>query len=239
MKGEVMNREAAYRVGALLYAPAKKKDIAQKILENEIPLLTSVALCLEDATSDAELPRAKAQLLKTLSKLSECRSLNDIPMIFVRVRNPEHLVNIAGQLSEHSLSVTGFILPKFDLSNAVEYMNATVSLPNICRDCPYVMPILETRAIADPQNRKGELSFIKQVLDANKDIILNVRVGGNDLCNLYGVRRSPRVVLVNSTSDDRHLGHIYQLAEEKNVPVELYPLRNYRVCGIIEEMADC
>lgn len=190
MEGKMVDGAAAYRVGALLYTPAERADIAKKILENEIPLLTSVALCLEDATSDADLLRAESQLLKTLSELSKRGSLDSMPMTFVRVRNPEHLIAIAGQLSEHCLSVTGFILPKFDLSNAVDYMNVADSLPNVWRDRPYVMPILETRAIADPHNRRDELSSIKQILDEKKDWILNVRVGGNDLCSLYGIRRS-------------------------------------------------
>lgn len=53
------------------------------------------------------------------------------------------------------------------------------------------------------------------------------------------LRRVPWIVLVSSMNDEKHLGHIYQLAEEKNVPVELYPLQNYRACGIIKEMVDC
>ena len=35
-----------------------------------------------------------------------------------------------------------------------------------------------------------------------------------------------------------HLGHIYQLAKEKNVTVIEYPLSNYRACGIIKSLAD-
>jgi len=52
------------------------------------------------------------------------------------------------------------------------------------------------------------------------------------------LRRMPWKVLVHSMDDPVHLGHLYQLAQEKGVPLEVYPLRRYRACGIIREMAD-
>ena len=52
------------------------------------------------------------------------------------------------------------------------------------------------------------------------------------------LRRIPWKILVHSLDDNEHLAHIYQLAEEKNVPLELYPLRHYRACGLIKALAD-
>lgn len=52
------------------------------------------------------------------------------------------------------------------------------------------------------------------------------------------LRRLPWKVLVHSLNDFEHLGHLYQLASEKKVSVEEYPLTNYRACGIIQKMAD-
>lgn len=52
------------------------------------------------------------------------------------------------------------------------------------------------------------------------------------------LRRMPWKILVRSLDDEAHLGHIYQLAREKEVPLEEYPLVNYRACGIIQSMAD-
>lgn len=53
------------------------------------------------------------------------------------------------------------------------------------------------------------------------------------------LRRMPWKILVSSLEDDAHLGHLYQLAKEKGVDVEAYPLKNYKACGLIREMADC
>ena len=52
------------------------------------------------------------------------------------------------------------------------------------------------------------------------------------------LRRLPWKVLVHSMQDEEHLGHLYQLAAEKGVPCEVYPLVNYRACGIIKSLAD-
>lgn len=52
------------------------------------------------------------------------------------------------------------------------------------------------------------------------------------------LRRMPWKILVHSLDDEAHLGHLYQLAREKQVPLEFYPLVHYRACGLIREMAD-
>ena len=52
------------------------------------------------------------------------------------------------------------------------------------------------------------------------------------------LRRMPWKVLVHSFQDEEHLGHLYQLAREKNVLLEVYPLEHYRACGLILALAD-
>lgn len=52
------------------------------------------------------------------------------------------------------------------------------------------------------------------------------------------LRRMPWKLLVCSMNDEEHLGHLYQLAKEKNIEVVEYPLKHYRACGIIKTMAD-
>ncbi len=51
------------------------------------------------------------------------------------------------------------------------------------------------------------------------------------------LRRVPWKVLVDGGHEkDPELAHILRLAEEKGVPVECYPLRHYRTCGLIKEL---
>lgn len=52
------------------------------------------------------------------------------------------------------------------------------------------------------------------------------------------LRRVPWKILVHSLRDEENLGHIYQLAHEKGVPVEEYPLENYKSCGLIKDLSD-
>ncbi len=52
------------------------------------------------------------------------------------------------------------------------------------------------------------------------------------------LRRLPWKILVYSLHDEEHLGHLYQLAKEKGAPLEVYPLKNYKACGLIRSLAD-
>lgn len=52
------------------------------------------------------------------------------------------------------------------------------------------------------------------------------------------LRRLPWKILVHSLDDCDYLGHLYQLAAEKQVPLEVYPLRHYKACGIIRDLGD-
>ena len=52
------------------------------------------------------------------------------------------------------------------------------------------------------------------------------------------LRRLPWKILVHSLDDNEHLGHLYQLANEKGIEVIEYPLVNYRACGLIKQIAD-
>lgn len=52
------------------------------------------------------------------------------------------------------------------------------------------------------------------------------------------LRRVPDRILIRKDANPKYLQHILQLAEEKQVPVEYYPLEKYNVCGIIKELAD-
>lgn len=51
------------------------------------------------------------------------------------------------------------------------------------------------------------------------------------------LRRLPWKILVNSLHDE-NLAHLYQLAAEKCAPIEIYPLKNYKACGLIKNLAD-
>lgn len=177
-----------YRVGGLLYTPALNENIGEKLISHEIPGLTSLALCLEDSITDESLPQAEEQLKKTLLLLMD--TTEELPLIFVRVRSVEHLQKIHTLLGEAESIITGYVLPKFDLSNCEKYCKAIREYNLRRANRLYIMPILESRTVADIGNRVDILWSIKSQLDSVKDYVLNVRVGGNDFSNMYGLRRA-------------------------------------------------
>ncbi len=175
-----------YIPGGLLYMPAFQKNIVGKIKSNSIDCLTSIAFCLEDSVRDEVLDEAENTLIKILRELQPIKNL---PLIFVRVRSPEHLQTVCKKLSGLTEILTGYIFPKFDLSNAKNYSDVLGEINRGREKILYAMPILETEPVADIFSRRENLVRIKKVLDEIENYILNVRVGVNDLSNFYGLRR--------------------------------------------------
>ena len=183
-------RILSYCVGGLLYTPAANTGIVDKILNGSYEKLTSVALCLEDSIMDSGLHKAEEVLLRTLYRLGESEMhRSEMPLLFVRVRNPEHLQYIHKLLGSQADMLTGYILPKFDMSNAEEYTDVLVRINSNCRSVVYGMPILESKEIITKSTRMNSLDQLHQLLTSIQHYVLNVRVGGNDFCNLYGLRR--------------------------------------------------
>ena len=55
----------------------------------------------------------------------------------------------------------------------------------------YMMPIYESSSVADLRTRHETLYALKEKLSPVESSVLNIRVGGNDLCHLFGFRREP------------------------------------------------
>ncbi len=185
--GDEDNELLPYKLGGLLYAPAIYSGAAKKIISGEIPCLKSAALCLEDAIRDEALPDAERELKAALYEIGNSGK-SDLPLIFVRIRTPRHLRHIHELLGKEESVLTGYILPKFDMSNANEYSELITRFRGENKRL-YIMPILESRMIALSSKRAEVLCEIKAALDDIRPAVLNVRVGGNDLSNLYGLRR--------------------------------------------------
>ncbi|MBE6902402.1 MAG: ATP/GTP-binding protein [Ruminococcaceae bacterium] len=179
----------AYKIGGLLYSPAINTGVADKLAEGAYPCLTSIAFCLEDSILDCALEQAEQDLLATLTAISERVPQERMPLVFVRVRTPSHLMHISRMLGGLEQLLTGYILPKFDSSNGGEYAE-NITLLNRDREQPlYFMPIIESRLAASSLHRTEELHRIRNLLSTVQPYILNVRVGGNDFSNIFGVRR--------------------------------------------------
>lgn len=179
-----------YAVGALLYAPANQQNLARRIIEGQIEGPYSLALCLEDSISDMAVDQAEIQMLTTLSTIAHTQSLPYCPLIFIRVRTPEQIVSLYQRMDEQTRKIiTGFIAPKFTADCARAYLEALTQVRTQSARTLYLMPILESADLTEPDLRLTRLRAIKQIIDEHADVILNIRVGGNDLCGTFGLRR--------------------------------------------------
>ncbi|GHU52147.1 ATP/GTP-binding protein [Clostridia bacterium] len=178
----------SYSLGALMYTPATNKTIAQKLISGEFRP-NSVALCLEDAIGDVPIKVAEKQLFDTLREIKAAAAA-DLPLIFIRIRTPLHMSKIFSKLEDLAEIVSGFVLPKFSLANAADYKTVTYEINTISGNNMFVMPILENDGIIGLENRAAVLAELKGIIDNVRDLVLNVRVGGNDFCNLFAIRRN-------------------------------------------------
>lgn len=190
-----------YCLGATLYMPGTK-DIRDKVVKHELPV-TSFVMCCEDAIKEEDLPVAEQNILDTMDYFADQIEAghitqNDIPLIFMRVRNPEQFKGFAARMTKRQADVlTGFNFPKFNSKNALGVLRTLVETNARLGATLYGMPILEGEEIAFRESRGQELLLLRNILEPYKELILNIRVGGTDMSSLFGVRRG-----INSTVFD-------------------------------------
>ncbi len=180
-----------YSVGALLYCPANNEGIVNSLTNEKFGNCFSLALCLEDTINDDCILEAEIKLIntmQTLYRLSETKPFF-IPKIFIRVRNAKQIISLLERCGASKKLITGFIIPKFSLENADEYIDTIVSVNHTSGQPIYMMQILESPTIISLQNLYYILYVLKEKLDKIEELVLNIRVGGNDLCHMFGFRR--------------------------------------------------
>lgn len=190
-----------YCLGSTLYMPGIK-DIKDKVVSKNLDV-TSFVMCCEDAIKEEDLPAAEQNIFDTLDYLSDnidngTITLDDVPLIFVRVRNLHQFKTFSQRLTKKQASVlTGFNFPKFNSRNALDVLKTLVNVNNRLDVMLYGMPILEGEECAFRETRSQELLLLRNILEPYKRLILNIRVGGTDMSSLFGVRRG-----INSTVYD-------------------------------------
>jgi citrate lyase beta subunit len=135
--------------------------------------LRSLIYCLEDSVHEHQLEYALENLRWTLPQL-------DLPgpLRFVRVRNP----NVAEQVSgfEGLSGITGVVVPKLTLANLDDYLDAIHPSLNL-------MLTLETKEVFSANEMEDLRDALLERNLLNR--IMSLRIGGNDLLSLLGLRR--------------------------------------------------
>jgi citrate lyase beta subunit len=171
-------------LGASLYVPATHKDLQQIADGVLLADLRSVIFCTEDAVADSELSYALFNLSLVLQQMV-VRPATDR---FVRVRNPDVMTRVLAMPGAEKL--TGFVLPK------TTHLNFDAYFRQVRHTHHMLMPTLETAEVFD----EAEMKLFRQCLQQPgvRDHILALRIGGNDLLALLGMRR-PRNMTIYRT----------------------------------------
>ncbi|QNA87589.1 HpcH/HpaI aldolase/citrate lyase family protein [Massilia sp. Dwa41.01b] len=171
-------------MGASLYVPANHKDLLQVANGEKLPQARSLIFCTEDAVADRDLSWALFNLSVVLQNMHP-----DVhAQRFVRVRNPEVLARVLAMPGVHKLA--GFVIPKATRQNFESYYRQV-------RDTRHLlMPTLETAEVFSER----EMEAFRELLQAPgvRNRILALRIGGNDLLALLGLRR-PRGMTIYRT----------------------------------------
>ncbi len=174
----------AKSMGASLYLPANHKHLMEVADGQRLGHTRSLIFCTEDAVADADLSWALFNLSVVLANMQRDITADR----FVRVRNPEVLARVLAMPGVDKL--TGFVIPKCTRHNFDAYFRQV-------RDTDHMlMPTLET---ADVFN-EAEMVLFRETLEAPgvRSRILALRIGGNDLLALLGLRR-PRNMTIYRT----------------------------------------
>ena len=177
-------------LGATLYSPATRVTLADDVRRARRIGVTSQVWCLEDAIAHDEVDEAQANVVRQLQALSGSDLDGDLPLLFVRVRNPQQIIDIAEQAGPAAEALTGFVLPKIAPDATGErYLQALAEASATAGVHLYGMPVLEHEDLAWHESRRRHLVGLRGLFDDYRDQVLAVRVGGTDLCGLFGLRR--------------------------------------------------
>jgi len=178
----------AVALGATLYSPASRPNLAADIAARAASGVVSLVVCLEDAIADAEVAAAEQNVLAQLRAHAQTGTAG--PLVFVRVRAPEQIRMIVAGLGDDASILTGFVLPKFTDDTGTAYLEAVVEMSTRLGRRLLVMPVLESQEIIYAESRLSTLFGVRQLLDKYRDYVLAVRIGATDLSAAYGLRRS-------------------------------------------------
>ena len=178
-----------WHLGAPLYMPGNRRDILEIANGEKYPWLRAMIFCTEDAVLQADVDSCVRHLGLCLQGFKNTTQ----QYRFIRVRNPDVLGRLLALPDIDKID--GFVLPKFTEDVFNDYLDQL-------RDTTFkVMPTLETKEVF---NVNAMTNLCQGLLQSDMaENVLMLRIGGNDLMNLLGLRRERA-----STIYETPLGHI-------------------------------
>lgn len=205
-----------FDISSTLYIPATHKGLKEIVLGEKYPTLKSVVICFEDAILDKEIPMALNNLKEAL-KAKDNQS--NKPLLFIRPRSLEMAKQIISEYGDLLSKVAGLAIPKFVLRNLEAWMDVTKNTHLLW------MPILETAEVYDVNQM---LALSNALQERVNDKILVIRIGGNDLMNILGLRRNN-----NTTLYDGPLGYVIKML------VCVFGSKGFKLTAPVCEIINC
>lgn len=132
----------AVALGATLYVPATRTDLAATIARRSGEGVASMVIDLEDAVADHEVEDGLRNAVATLDALAGTAA--STMLLFVRVRTPDGVDRIAETLGPGVAALTGFVLPKFTAASGPAFLDAVAVASERLGKHLYAMPVLES-----------------------------------------------------------------------------------------------
>ena len=161
----------ALELGGTLFVPASHKHLEAVLSGNKYPELRSVVIDFEDGLASTDRPQALHRLNDILENLQEVKLLR-----FIRPQNPQMLKTFLQQ--KNIDRIDGFILPKFGLDNAAEYLSIVQNFQ--------FMPSIEGKELFDIQ----QLQRLRDILLHHQEQIICIRFGAEDMLRQLELRRT-------------------------------------------------
>lgn len=177
-------------LGATLYSPATRPRLADDIVRQAGNGVVSMVLCLEDSIGDADVVRGEENLVQQFADLA-ARDGAPLPLLFIRVRAPGQIPDLARRLGPAVRLLSGFVLPKFTEERGVLFLEALAAAETETGRRLFAMPVLESPELLYRESRVEALEGIFRAVDKYRDRVLALRLGVTDFCSSYGLRRAP------------------------------------------------
>ncbi|MFC8586049.1 HpcH/HpaI aldolase/citrate lyase family protein [Streptomyces sp. NPDC057217] len=181
----------ATALGATLYSPATRPRLADAVRKQAARGVVSMVLCLEDSIGDADVEAGEDNLVREFADLAAGGT--DVPLLFIRVREPGQITDLTSRLGETIRLLSGFVLPKFTENRGRAFLEALVEAERTSGRRLFAMPVLESPELLHLETRVETLAGIAALTGEYRDHVLALRLGVTDFCSAYGLRRSPEM----------------------------------------------
>lgn len=178
-------------LGATLYSPANRPQLADDIVKQTGRGVVSMVLCLEDSIHDDEVEGAEENLVRQFTDLAGREDVGELPLLFIRVRFPGQIPDLVQRLGPAVRLLSGFVMPKFTEERGMPFLEALASAETASGRRLFAMPVLESPELLYRESRVETLEGISRAVDKYRDRVLALRLGVTDFCSSYALRRAP------------------------------------------------